>query len=138
MDDPTHDHPNRLLDPSLAAGWSKLALMGGVGALALGDGLTLPTLAWAGVALATLGFTLNTAAKLRHYRDLPLYDRPRTVLSVTWVLLSLAVPALLLVYALDRFVGGPDGLFWPLLLVAAVAALLHGLAQAMFLPDEAA
>lgn len=124
------------LDPGLAAGRSRLALFLGVGALAVGDMAGLPRLAWAGVGLAGLAFALNTAAKVLHYRALPLADRPRTILSASWILVAVAVLGLLVTYARARF-GAGGGPFWTLAGVAVVFGLVHRLAQARFLPDDA-
>ncbi|MFB6360245.1 MAG: hypothetical protein ABEH59_02875 [Halobacteriales archaeon] len=128
--------PDLNLDPGLAEGWSRLALFVGLGGLAVGTLLDTTPVFLGSVTLVGLAFVLNSAGKLRHYHQLRIPMNAKLKLSVSWVLLSATVLALLWTYTNARYLGGEGGFFWALAAAGLGFGLLHMAAQSRYLPAD--
>ena len=126
------------IDPSTAAGRSRVLLFGGMGWLALGSFVDMAVVFWGGVGIVTLAFVLNTAGKLVHYRDLSIPRSDWLKLSASWTLLALTVVGLLANYAYARYGSGGGSFFWTLAVAGVGFGLLHMAAQSSYLPENEA
>ncbi|MFB6069121.1 MAG: hypothetical protein ABEJ90_04260 [Halobacterium sp.] len=126
------------MDPGIVLGRARVALFVGMGAVVAGLGLGSAVAAWAGVALVAVAFAANAAAKVSHFRTLPLSPERRTRLAAVWVFFSVGVVALVAASVARRTTGVETEAFWPLVVAVAALGAAYRYFQGQYLDEEMA
>jgi hypothetical protein len=118
-------------------GWSRIGSVVGLGAIAVGLALSVAPLAWTGVGIVALAFTVNAATKIHRFRELSLAPDERTRLVFVWVLLVVALVGLITDAVLGRFRAGYEGYFWRLMVAALGLLVGYRYLRRTYLPENA-
>lgn len=108
-------------------------LLVGLAGVVVGTALEFPIVAWSSLAVTLIGLASNTVGKAVHFRRLPVPTAEQWSLLGTWVALALLAAATVAMLVASSFAGVERGVFWPIAVAAAAAALLHRRLQVRFL-----
>lgn len=117
-------------------GRSRLVLVAGLLAIAVGLAVSLAPLSWVGAVLVALAFGANTVAKVQHYRELPLSPDARTKLVTMWLFFTVFVVALVVDAVASRTLAGYEGYFWVFVGMSVLLGGAYWVCQLRYLPEE--